>query len=100
MVDSFSQYLKLSEESRKRIKAELLDVHENCGKADFQIPDLYDIVPKEEIAGFEAIMQKIITEIISEASGIVCWVYVEKYIDNKTLNEMLEEWDGLINLLL
>ena len=88
------EYLKLSEESRKRIKTELLDVHENCGKVDFQIPDLYEIVPKEEIAGFEATMQKIITEIISEASGIACWVYVEKYIDHKTLDEMLEEWDG------
>lgn len=94
VVSIIWEYLKLSEESRQRIKAELLDVHENCGKEDFQIPDLYEIVPKEEIAGFEATMQKIITEIISEASGIACWVYVEKYIDHKTLDEMLEEWDG------
>lgn len=94
VVSMIWEYLKLSEESRKKIKAELLDVHENCGKEDFQIPDLYDIVPKEEIAGFEVTMQKIITEIISEASGIACWVYVEKYIDHKTLDEMLEEWDG------
>ena len=94
VVSMIWEYLKLSEESRHRIKAELLDVHENCGKEDFQIPDLYEIVPKEEIAGFEATMQKIITEIISEASGIACWVYVEKYIDHKTLDEMLEEWDG------
>ena len=94
VVSMIWEYLKLSEESRQRIKAELLDVHENCGKEDFQIPDLYEIVPKEEIAGFEATMQKIITEIISEASGIACWVYVEKYIDHKTLDEMLEEWDG------
>lgn len=94
VVSMIWEYLKLSEESRKRIKAELLDVHENCGKEDFQIPDLYEIVPKEEIAGFEATMQKIITEIISEASGIACWVYVEKYIEHKTLDEMLEEWDG------
>lgn len=94
VVSMIWEYLKLSEESRKKIKAELLDVHENCGKEDFQIPDLYDIVPKEEIAGFEATMQKIITEIISEASGIACWVYVGKYIDHKTLDEMLEEWDG------
>ena len=58
------------------------------------IPDLYEIVPKEEIAEFEATMQKIITEIISEASGIACWVYVEKYINKKSLEEMLEEWHG------
>ena len=39
-------------------------------------------------------MQKIITEIISEASGLACWVYIEKYINHKTLDEMLEEWGG------
>ena len=88
------QYLKLPEESRKRVKADLIDVHENCGKEDFQIPDLYDIVPKEEIAEFEDIMRKIITGIISEASGIATWVYVQKYEKHKTLDEMLQEWKG------
>lgn len=72
----------------------MIDVHENCGKSNFQTPDLYEIVLKEEIVGFEEIMQKIITEIISEASGIACWVYVEKYINKKSLEEMLEEWEG------
>ena len=70
VVSMIWQYLKLPEESRKRVKAELINVHENCGKEDFQIPNLYDIVSKEEIAEFEGIMRKIITGIISEASGI------------------------------
>ena len=70
------------------MKADLIDVHENCGKEDFKIPDLYDIVPKEEIADFEDIMRKIITGIISEASGIATWVYVQKYEKHKTLDEM------------
>ena len=78
VVSMIWQYLKLPEESRKRVKAELINVHENCGKEDFQIPNLYDIVPKEEIAEFEDIMRKIITGIISEASGIATWVYVQK----------------------
>ena len=58
VVSMIWQYLKLPEESRKRVKADLIDVHENCGKEDFKIPDLYDIVPKEEIAEFEDIMRK------------------------------------------
>ena len=41
-------------------------------------PDVYDTVSKEEIAEFEDIMRKIITGIISEASGIATWVYVQK----------------------
>ena len=63
-------------------------------KEDFKIPDIYDIVPKEEIAEFEDIMRKIITGIISEASGIATWVYVQKYEKHKTLDEMLQEWQG------
>ena len=94
VVSMIWQYLKLPEESRKRVKADLIDVHENCEKEDFQIPDLYDIVPKEEIAEFEDIMRKIITRIISESSGIATWVYVQKYEKHKTLDEMLQEWKG------
>ena len=100
VVSMIWQYLKLPEESRKRVKADLIDVHENCGKEDFKIPDLYDIVPKEEIAEFEDIMRKIITGIISEASGIATWVYVQKYVKHKTLEEMLEEWAGASQIIL
>jgi hypothetical protein len=35
--------------------------------------------------------QKIITDIITEASVIACWVYVEKYVHHKLLQEMLAE---------
>ena len=100
VVSMIWQYLQLPEESRKRVKAELINVHENCGKEDFQIPNLYDIVSKEEIAEFEGIMRKIITGIISEASGIATWVYVQKYVKHKTLDEMLEEWAGASQFIL
>ena len=100
VVSMIWQYLKLPEESRKRVKAELINVHENCGKEDFQIPNLYDIVSKEEIAEFEGIMRKIITGIISEASGIATWVYMQKYVKHKTLDEMLEEWAGASQFIL
>ena len=39
-------------------------------------------------------MRKIITGIISEASGIATWVYVQKHEKHKTLDEMLQEWHG------
>ena len=31
-------------------------------------------------------------DIVSEASGVACWVYVQKYVKQKTLDEMLQEW--------
>ena len=100
VVSMIWEYLKLSEESRKRVKTELLDIHENCEKEDFQIPELYDIVPKEEIAEFEETMRKIIAGIISQSSSIACWVYVQKYVKHKTLDEMLQEWSGASKFIL
>ena len=38
----------------------------------------YDVVPKEEIAEFEELMRKTIADIVSEASSVACWVYVQK----------------------
>ena len=55
---------------------------------------LYDVVPKEEIAEFEEFMRKTIADIVSEASSIACWVYVQKYVKQKTLDEMLQELPG------
>ena len=46
---------------------------------------------KEEITEFEELMRKTIADIVSEASGIACWVYVQKYVKQKTLDEMLQE---------
>ena len=91
LVEIIWEYLKLPKDSREKIVSILDDIQDRAGKTDFQIPKLYEIVPKEEIVEFERTMQKIISEIISEASSIACWVYVEKYIQKKTLAEMLVE---------
>jgi len=37
-------------------------------------------------------MRKTIADIVSEASSVACWVYVQKYVKQKTLDEMLQEW--------
>ena len=59
-----------------------------------QAPTLYDVVPKEEIAEFEELMRKTIADIVSESSSVACWVYVQKYVKQKTLDEMLQELPG------
>lgn len=70
------------------------DANENGVKLSHQAPTLYDVVPKEEIAEFEELMRKTIADIVSEASSIACWVYVQKYVKQKTLDEMLQELPG------
>ena len=70
------------------------NANENGVKLSHQTPILYDVVPKEEIAEFEELMRKTIADIVSEASSIACWVYVQKYVKQKTLDEMLQELPG------
>ena len=85
------EYMKVPEDSREKVKNLLKDANENGVKLSHQAPTLYDVVPKEEIAEFEELMRKTIADIVSEASSVACWVYVQKYVKHKTLNEMLQE---------
>ena len=55
---------------------------------------------KEEITEFEELMRKTIADIVSEASSIACWVYVQKYVKQKTLDEMLQEWKGVSRFII
>ena len=48
VVSMIWQYLKLPEESRKRVKAELIDVHENCGKEDSRFLIFMTSFPKKK----------------------------------------------------
>ena len=82
------------------LKDIIKEVHENGMKLDYKEPKLYDVVSKEEIAEFEEVMRKTIADIVSEASGVACWVYVQKYVKHKTLDEMLQEWSGASKFIL
>lgn len=53
-----------------------------------------------EIAEFEKVMRETIANIVSEASGVACWVYVQKYVKHKTLDDMLQEWSGASQFIL
>ena len=45
-------------------------------------------------------MRKTIADIVSEASSVVCWGYVQKYVKHKTLNEMLQELPDVSQFIL
>ena len=100
MVAFIWEYMKIPENSREKVKDMIKEVHENGMKLDYKEPKLYDVVSKEEIAEFEEVMRKTIADIVSEASGVACWVYVQKYVKHKTLDEMLEEWAGASQFIL
>ena len=94
VVSFMWEYMKVPEASREKVKNLLKDANENGVKLSRQAPTLYDVVPKEEIAEFEELMRKTIAGIVSEASSVACWVYVQKYVKHKTLDEMMQEWSG------
>ena len=94
------EYMKVPEDSREKVKNLLKDANENGVKLSHQAPTLYDVVPKEEIAEFEELMRKTIADIVSEASSVACWVYVQKYVKHKTLNEMLQELPDVSQFIL
>ena len=94
------EYMKISENSREKVKDLIKDVHENGVKLEYKAPKLYEVIPKGEIAEFEEVMRKTIADIVSEAIGVACWVYVQKYVKHKTLDEMLEEWAGASQFIL
>ena len=85
------EYMKVPENSKEKVKNLIQAVHENDVKLDYKAPKLYEVIPKEEIADFEEVMRKTIADIVSEASSIACWVYVQKYVKQKTLDEILQE---------
>ena len=86
--------MKVPEDSREKVKNLIKAVHENDVKLDYTAPKLYEVISKEEIAEFEEVMRKTRADIVAEASGAACWVYVQKYVNHKTLDEMLQEWSG------
>ena len=94
------EYMKISENSREKVKDLIKDVHENGVKLEYKAPKLYEVIPKGEIAEFEEVMRKTIADMVSEAIGVDCWVYVQKYVKHKTLDEMLEEWAGASQFIL
>ena len=94
MVAFMWEYMKVPENSKEKVKNLIQAVHENDVKLDYKAPKLYEVIPKEEIADFEEVMRKTIADIVSEASSIACWVYVQKYVKQKTLDEMLQELPG------
>ena len=75
--------MKVPENSREKVKNLIKAVHENDVKLDYKAPKLYDVIQKEEIADFEEVMRKTIADIVSEASGVACWVYVEEICETE-----------------
>ncbi|MFR0802545.1 MAG: hypothetical protein ACLSHX_16755 [Suilimivivens sp.] len=58
VVSFIWEYMKLPEDVRNKVKSEMDEIHEHCRDSEFQKPDLYDIVSKEEVAGLEQSMQR------------------------------------------
>ena len=76
-VRAIWEFLKLTEEERERVHAELKSV---VNKENI-----------EEVKDFEETISSMIRDLVFEASDIACWVFDKKYVSGWTLEQMVED---------
>lgn len=93
VVSTLWEYVQLTEETQKILLSVMKDLNlDNHGMSGVQdMKEAYRQIPHEEIADFEGEMKKIISSVIYEACGLVCWVYDHKYNQGWNLQQMINE---------
>ena len=99
VVQMFWEFLKLSEEGRKVVHAELKTVVNKDNIEPYRKPEKYRKVKKEELAAFEETVSNMIRSLILEASDIASWVFVKKYVEGWTLEQMIEDMPHAVKFI-
>ncbi len=98
-VQMFWEFLKLSEEERKVVHADLKNIVNKDNIEPYKEPENYRKVKKEELAAFEETVSNMIRSLILEASDIASWVFVKKYVEGLTLEQMIEEMPHAVKFI-
>ena len=83
--------------NRSGEKIKLTSIDELLGvvneESAMEIPplDYLQSLPVEDINDFDKVMGKIINDIIVEACDLACWVYVCKFIEGLSLEQIVEQ---------
>ena len=90
-VRAIWEFLKLTEEERERVHAELKSVVNKENIEKFEEPSGYRKIKSEEVKDFEETISSMIRDLVFEASDIACWVFAKKYVSGWTLEQMVED---------
>lgn len=69
VVSFIWEYMKLPEEVRKKVKAEMDKIREHCRDSDFQRPDLYEIASEEEVSELKKSMAIVLFSLAQTENG-------------------------------
>ena len=99
VVQMFWEFLKLSEEERKVVHADLKTIVNKDNIEPYKEPENYRKVKKEELAAHEETVNNMIRSLVWEASDIASWVFVKKYVEGWTLEQMVEDMPHAVKFI-
>lgn len=100
VVQMFWEFMKLSKEGKERVHADLKSIVNKDNIKPYKEPENYCEVKREELAAFEETVKNMIRSLVLEASDVASWVYVKKYIEGWTLEQMIEEMPHAIQFII
>lgn len=80
VVRAIWEFLKLTEEERERVHAELKATVNEENIEKFEEPSSYRKIKSEEVKDFEETISSLIRNLVFEASDIACWVFAKIYV--------------------
>ena len=100
VVQMFWEFMKLSKEEKEKVHADLKSIVNKDNIEPYKEPENYREVKREELAAFEETVKNMIRSLVLEASDVASWVYVKKYIEGWTLEQMIEEMPHAIQFII
>ena len=75
VIEALWEYVKLPAEAQKRVLS-FMEEFENTRPGEEMPPlEAYRKISQEDVAAYESVMRKIISELIVESCELACWVF-------------------------
>ena len=100
VVQMFWEFMKLSKEEKEKVHADLKSIVNKDNIEPYKAPEKYREIKREELAAFEETVKNMIRSLVLEASDVASWVYVKKYIEGWTLEQMIEDMPNAIQFII
>ena len=100
VVQMFWEFMKLSKEEKEKVHADLKSIVNKDNIEPYKAPEKYREIKREELAAFEETIKNMIRSLVLEASDVASWVYVKKYIERWTLEQMIEDMPNAIQFII
>lgn len=91
VIEALWEYVKLPAEAQKRVLY-FMEEFENTRPGEEMPPlEAYRKISQEDVAAYESVMRKIISELIVESCELACWVFYHKFNKGWSLEQMVNQ---------